>query len=403
MKVFIMAGGKGTRIAGLNKEIPKPMLSIAGKPILEWQIECLNKQRYNDITIIIGYLGHVIKDYLKDTVKYIEETEPLGTAGAMFMLKGLIEDDFLLINGDVIFDIDIKRFYAAHKNNPAIATIFTHPNDHPYDSGIVISNKDGMVLDWLTKEDERGYYKNKVNAGLHIFSKEILKFFEEPVKKDLDRDILKKMIPDGTLYAYDSPEYVKDVGTPERFYEVEKDIISGTVFAKNLSNKQKAVFIDRDGTINESAGFLRDINDFRLIDGVADAIKNINRSGYLAIVITNQPVVARGEITCRELEYIHNKMETLLGEQGAYLDDIFICPHHPDKGFEGEVLKYKTECNCRKPKPGMLFSAADKYNIDMSVSYMIGDKQTDKQAGESAGCKKYYKSLNDFSREVLCK
>jgi len=119
---------------------------------------------------------------------------------------------------------------------------------------------------------------------------------------------------------------------------------------------------------------------------VAEAIRMINRSGYLAIVVTNQPVIARGEVTWEMLNEIHRKMETLLGEQGAYLDDIFVCPHHPDKGFPGERPEYKVNCDCRKPKPGLLLRAAEKYNIDLSDSWMIGDRPQDAAAGAAAGC-----------------
>ena len=135
-------------------------------------------------------------------------------------------------------------------------------------------------------------------------------------------------------------------------------------------------------------GFLRNIDDFELIEGVAEAIKLINQSGYLAIVVTNQPVIARGEVSWEELYEIHKKMATLLGKDGAYVDGIYICPHHPDKGFEGERPEYKIECDCRKPKPGLLLQAAKDFNIDLSESYMIGDSHRDVEAGENAGVKK---------------
>lgn len=207
------------------------------------------------------------------------------------------------------------------------------------------------------------------------------------IKVDLDRQLLKPLSGSGKMFCYDSPEYVKDMGTPDRFHQVEEDFKAGRVSAKNLSNRQKAVFLDRDGTINKYVGFLRNINDFELIDGVAEAIKKINASGYLAIVVTNQPVIARGEVTFQKLEEIHNKMETELGLQGAYLDAIYYCPHHPHKGYEGEVPELKIECDCRKPKPGMLLKAASEYNIDLSQSYMIGDDEIDIKAGLAAGCK----------------
>lgn len=204
------------------------------------------------------------------------------------------------------------------------------------------------------------------------------------------------------MYVYDSPEYVKDMGTPERYHMVCADVKKGIVKAKNLQNKQKAVFLDRDGTINEYVGFLKNIGDFKLIDGVAEAIKKINNSGYLAIVVSNQPVIARGEVTIVELEEIHNKLETMLGQEGAYVDAIYYCPHHPDKGFEGERPEYKIECDCRKPKPGMLLKAAEKYNIDLSQSYMIGDSENDIMAGKAAGCRVVYVGDGELEGVVKC-
>ena len=388
-----MAGGKGTRIAQVNATVPKPMIPIEGKPILEYQIETLKKQGYTDIILIVGHMGNVIQKYFGDgsafgvQISYIVEEQPLGTAGALYFLKDEIQNDFLLLNGDIIFDVDIQKFLEYHCNQRTAATILTHPNSHPYDSGIIIADDKNRVTNWLHKEDERLWYKNRVNAGLHMFSPRIFESFHEAKKCDLDRDVLKPLIKEGELGVYDSPEYIKDMGTPDRYYAVIEDIKSGKVSAKNLKNKQKAIFLDRDGTINKYVGFLTDINEFELLDGVTEAIKMINESGYLAIVVTNQPVIARGEVSVEELQEIHNKMETLLGQAGAYIDDIFYCPHHPHKGYEGERPEYKIECECRKPKPGMLFAAAEKYNIDLSESWMIGDGENDIEAGKNAGCK----------------
>lgn len=413
MKTVIMAGGRGTRIASVASDIPKPMIEIHGKPILEYEIECLRKQGLTDITLIIGHLGHVIKEYFADGceygvhIEYVEEEVPLGTAGGLWFLKEKINEDFLLLNGDIIFDVDFHRFLKYHKQTGCVATILTHPNGHPYDSGLVMTDENSIVIKWLHKEDERTIYKNRVNAGIHILAPEVFKMFgEQPEKKDLDRDILKALIPLKKLAAYNSPEYVKDMGTPERYLMVAEDIASGLVESKNLNRKQRAVFLDRDGTINVYKGFVRSRDEFELIDDVAKAIKKLNESRYLVIVITNQPVIARGECTYKELNAIHEKMETLLGMEGAYIDDLFFCPHHPDKGFEGEVLELKFECACRKPEPGLFFMAAKKYNIDIRKSYMIGDDERDIQAGNAAGCRASYKidennSLLDWVNRIL--
>ena len=413
MKVVIMAGGKGTRIASVRSDVPKPMINICGKPILEHQIDNLKACGLTDINLVIGYLGDKIKEYFGDgskfgvNIEYFIEDHPLGTAGALFKMPQLTED-FLLLCGDVIIDVDFNRFIAFHKEHKAWASLVAHPNGHPYDSSLLVTEIDepkivgGMpedthrVIRWMAKEDERTYYKNRVNAGIELISPELLKETmknfvprhpETPDKIDLDRDVLKPNIPSGKIFAYDTPEYIKDMGTPDRFYETEKDIESGKVHARNLKNKQKAIFLDRDGTINKMVGFVTKPEQFELIEGAAEAIKAINKSGYLAIVVTNQPVIARGDCTFEELQSIHDKMETELGKVGAFVDAIYVCPHHTDKGFEGERPEYKCNCDCRKPKPGLLLQAAKDFNIDLSESYMIGDSHRDVEAGENARVK----------------
>lgn len=424
----------GTRIQSVRSDVPKPMIEICGKPILLYQIENLKSCGLTDITLVTGHLGHVIKDYFQDgskfgvKISYFNEDHPLGTAGALIKMlpenadtsfcPTVIDDDFLLLCGDVIFDIDFNRFISFHKKNNAWASLISHPNGHPYDSSLLVTEivppveKGGnpvntnRVTKWMAKEDERLYYKNLVNAGLELISPEMLretmKTFvprhpETPDKIDLDRDILKANIKSGKIFAYNSPEYIKDMGTPDRYYETEADIKSGKVHARNLSQKQKAVFLDRDGTINKSNGFITKADDFELLPWASEAVKKINKSGYLAIVVTNQPVIARGDCTFEELEEIHNKMETELGKDGAFLDGIYFCPHHTDKGFEGERPDYKFNCSCRKPNPGMILKAAEDFNIDLSKSFMVGDGKNDILAGEKAGCKENVLVSDDFT------
>ena len=419
-----MAGGKGTRIQSVASDIPKPMIPIGGVPVLEHEIRTLAAQGYRDIIITVSHLGAIISNYFEDgssfgvNIQYYHEEQPLGNAGALFKLRGQLgTEPFLLLNADAVFDVAFNRMVAFHKKHGGLVTLFTHPNAHPYDSGLIITDKNMSVEAWLTKEDTRPqFYKNRVNAGLHVIDPEVLDLIDiEPekigaidertgkvIKVDLDRQILKPLAGTGKMFCYDSPEYVKDMGTPERFHQVERDFKAGQVQAKNLVKKQKAVFLDRDGTINKYVGFLRDIDDFELLPGVCEAIKKINSSGYLAIIVTNQPVISRGEVTVDELDQIHNKLETLLGLKGAYVNAIYFCPHHPHKGFEGEVPELKIECECRKPKPGMLLHAAHDFNIDLSHSWMIGDGENDIKAGKASGCRTVLISEhnNDYGQDI---
>jgi D-glycero-D-manno-heptose 1,7-bisphosphate phosphatase len=151
--------------------------------------------------------------------------------------------------------------------------------------------------------------------------------------------------------------------------------------------KRRAIFLDRDGVINKQMDSLHKVEDFKLLSGVVDAVKKINKSKYLVIIITNQPDIAKGFCTFEDMDKIHEKMKGLLYEKGAHIDDIYICPHHPEKGFEGEVKELKIECECRKPKPGLLLKAIKEHNIDSEQSWMIGDSKMDVAAGQRAGLK----------------
>ena len=321
MKAVIQAGGKGTRISEITGDvIPKPMLEISGYPILYHQMMNLKKNGITDITVIIGHLGNVIKDYFGDgkqfglNISYVEEDpqKPLGTAGSLYFLKDKLKENFVFLLADVFIDIDFEKMEQYHIANNADVTLLTHPNGHPFDSDLVVE-EGGVVKAFDYKSNDRTTYnyKNLVNAGVMIFSPSIFNYLTELRKYNYEKDIIVPLINEGKVVSYKSSEYAKDMGTPERYRRVQEDYNSGICDAKNLANKQKAIFLDRDGTINEYVGFLRKEEDFRLIPGVSEAIKKINNSGYLAIVVTNQPVIARGEVTEEGLEEIHKKMETL--------------------------------------------------------------------------------------------
>ena len=394
-QAVIMAGGKGTRLTSITKdEIPKPMVSVLGKPLLAWQVEKLRENGITDIYFIIGHLGKKIQEYFGDgrsfgiKASYIEEKEPLGTAGVFYYLKDLIKkEDFYLIFGDVIFDVDLSRMEMFHKEHRAKATLFVHPNSHPFDSDIVELDENGRVVDLDYKDHVRDYhYKNLVNAGLYLLDISVCDWVDQPVKMDLEKDVFARMVKQKMpVFGYQSPEYIKDVGIPERIALAAADMERGIITAKNLKRMQKCVFIDRDGTLNRYKGFISKTDDIELEDNVAEALRLLNQSAWLVIAITNQPVVARGMCSIEEVKDIHKKLETLLGEKGAYVDDILFCPHHPEKGFSGENPAYKISCDCRKPGIGLIRQCEEKYHIDLSKSWMVGDTTTDIQTGKKAG------------------
>jgi histidinol-phosphate phosphatase family protein len=390
----IQAGGKGTRMIALTGDrIPKPMLPLNGKPMIQWQIENLAEHGIRDVCIITGHLGEVIEDYFGDgssfgiSITYVKEKEPLGSAGALYYVKEIAgQRNVILVFGDVMVKLDWNRMIGFHEENGALATLLVHPNAHPYDSDLVIMDRASRVTGIHSKSIVRdGWYENLVNAGIYILDHELINQFEKAERKDLEKDILAPLMGHGRIYGYKTPEYVKDAGTPERFQSCCREQAAGIWDAKCLGKKQRAIFLDRDGTINRYNGLISREEQLELETNAAEAVRRINSSGYLAICITNQPVVARGMCEMEDVERIHRKLQTLLGQEGAYLDDIVFCPHHPDKGYPEENPRYKVECSCRKPATGMIDRMAEKYNVDLSQSYMVGDTTTDIQTGINAG------------------
>jgi len=395
MQVVILAGGKGARLGALTERLPKPMLPLAGKPILEHQIELARRYGAREIILLTGHLGQVIEDYFGDgaergvPIRCRRESQPLGTAGAIKHIEPWIHGDFLVFYGDILMDVDLARLAGFHAAKAALATLAVHPNGHPQDSDLLEIDAQGRVTAFHPKPREAGrYFHNLVNAALYVLSPRLLQHVAPGQFSDLGRDVFPRLVQAGqAVYGYNTPEYLVDIGTRERLQTVELDVRSGKVARLNRAHPRRAVFLDRDGVLNLDTDHVRSPDQLRLLPGVAEAVRRINASEYLVVVVTNQPAIAKGFLSECELDRIHAKLETLLGAEGAYLDRIYYCPHHPDKGFAGERPEYKVICDCRKPAPGMLLRAAGELNIDLGGSFMVGDRTSDLLAGRAAGCK----------------
>lgn len=234
MQAVIMAGGKGSRLAAVTKdEIPKPMVPLAGKPLLLWQIEELKRNGIEDVTIVIGHLGNIIMQFFGDGsrygihITYIKERQPLGTAGAFYELKPLLSGQyFLLVFGDVYFAVDISRMEDYHLKHQSKATLFVHPNGHPQDSDIVVMDEGGRVVHILFKHEPRtDRLDDCVNAGLYILDRSVCECVKKGQKMALEKDILAPMAKKrDRIYGYYSSEYIKDLGTPERIHQAEAEL-----------------------------------------------------------------------------------------------------------------------------------------------------------------------------------
>jgi len=390
----ILAGGFGTRLSHQFPGIPKPMVPISGVPILERIIAECKRYGYVDILLVLHHLPDQISTHFGDgsnfgvAIKYHIESEPMGTGGALLSVRELLAETFLVLYADVFTSVNLSHFSQFHKDNCADISIVVHPNDHPFDSDLIIIDGDKRVVAFdAPPHDGPDILANLVNAALYLVNKDALDTYIDYSGKF---DIAQRLFPDllaagRTIFAYNTQEYIKDMGTPDRRTRVETDLITGVCASRSLSIARKAIFVDRDGTVNVERGYVTKPNELELISGAGNAIKKINKSKYLAVCITNQPVIARGECSFKMLDMIHNHLDVLLGEHGSYLDGLYFCPHHTDSGFSGEIPDLKKNCDCRKPEPGLFLRASSELSINLSKSWMIGDRSTDVAAAKLAG------------------
>ena len=285
MKAIILAGGQGTRLYPLTKKIPKLLIRIGNKPIIEHQILLLKRHGIKEIWILLGHFGEQIEEYLgngkkwKVVIRYCQEEKPLGTAGTLRQLENNIKEDFLVLSGDVMLDIDIRRFINWHRRKRgSIATLAVHPSDHPFDSDLVETDINGRITSLLKRPHPSGrFFHNLSIASAFIFSPKVFNYIPLGEKSDFEKNILPKILKSkGKVYAYKTPEYLKDMGTHERLRQVRQDFFSGKVRRLNLKNKRKAVFLDRDGVINKEVDKLSKIKDLKIYSFSAKAIKKIN-------------------------------------------------------------------------------------------------------------------------------
>lgn len=367
-QVLVLAGGQGTRLKGVSGDIPKALVRIGGKPVLEHQLELAVKHGFRDFVFFTGYQGEKIEAVFSDgsrwnaRIRYRREKEPLGTAGCVLDGYDSLAERFLVLYADTLFNIDLRHFWEKHESHGAAATLFLHPNDHPFDSDLIRLNRDQAIEGFFPaphRVREGDFLPNIVNAALYAINKTALarlvhEWKKQPRKMDFVKDVFPSLLKNGqSLAGYVSREYIKDMGTPERLNEVEEDFRSGKIARGSRNFCRPAIFLDRDGTLTSERQAVHE-EELQLFKGAGSAVRRINRSEYLSVLVTNQPFVARGDLTEERLKNIHNKLETLLGMERSYLDAIYYCPHHPDKGFPTERKDLKIHCDCRKPAIGMV-------------------------------------------------
>lgn len=391
----IVAGGRATRLGPLAAQVPKCLLPVGGRTVLDHQLRALAPVDPSHTIVAAGHLAEQVRDHVAGRgVDVHVEAVPRGSGGAVRDAIGAIGarrprsgDEVVVLLGDVLTNADLRALVAAHRAASADATVLVHPNDHPYDSDLVECDADGRIVALHPKPHPAGIDRqNLVIAGAYVLAPHVVDGIDAERPSDLSQDVIGGLVASGAhVLAHRSCAYVKDMGTPSRYARVEEDWRNGTVAARAPGVARPGVILDRDGTIVHRAGLVTDPDQIVVPDEVARAIAACNRAGLLVAVATNQSVLARGLLDGDGLRRVHARVETRLGEHGAWIDGWFVCPHHPDAGYPGEVAALKVACTCRKPATGLLEQAMRELPFDRDRTIFLGDASTDVEAGRRAG------------------
>ena len=397
-QAVITLGGKGTRLKEITNDVPKPLWRIEGYSALNWAMKVLVREGIENFIWITNYKHNLfldeanfLKDFYKIKILIHQEVEQKGEAGSLLDISKKLNNQFLFLNGDIIFDLDISRLFKFHIVNNSDITFVTHLTTHPEDSDCIIEDKNLSIYKYKLKNENKnanGFYLG--NAGLSIITKRVIKeviMSHKNTKKELSlfQDfVIFSHKKNFNVFSYNTSEYLKDMGTPERLKKVSRDIKNGEVERYSYRNKQRAMFIDRDNTLNKcfEGEYIVDINQINLFE---KRIKNISKLAIdfdLVILITNQPQISMGKVSWQKVIEINGEIIVRCQSLGLNISSFYLCPHHIIKGFKDEIIALKSSCFCRKPQPGLFLEAAFNRNIDLNNSIMIGDSWRDKKAAE---------------------
>ncbi|MFH1173784.1 MAG: HAD-IIIA family hydrolase [archaeon] len=395
--IVIVAGGLATRMQPFTQTIPKCLIPLGDRPLIEHQLLEFKRQGYTNIIFCVAHLAEQVKAYFGNGEKigmhidYSAEPEQLlGTAGSVGLLRKKIDDTFIVFYGDVLTPLQLDDALAQHNRHHAACTVVVRDLPKGYKSSSLIrTDAQFMITSFIEKptpEDFANSTNAYINNGIYIIEPSVFEYILEGKKVDFAKDVFPKLLVNKErMQAFVCNDF-REFGRLEKYLRFRvawkgKDIM-------HMTKKRKAIFLDRDGVINKNAENITSPEQFELLPGVVEAIKRINESDYFAIIVTNQPIIAKGFMTFSDLDRVHKKMTDALAAEGAYIDAIYVCPHHPEKGFFGEIPELKMDCDCRKPKPGLILQAKkDDPYLDLSESWMIGDSPSDIAAGKAAGCK----------------
>ncbi len=376
-QAVILAGGRGERLRPFTDTMPKPMIPINGRSFLEYLIETLKENGVTEVVLLIGYLSEKITEYFGDgskfgiNIKYstlplFDEDGSENESGTRIKTAApLLDDFFLLMYCDNYWPLDLKKLSEFYFKQGVLASVTVYTNKDNFTKNNILVDDKGIVVKYDRSRETPNL--NGVEIGFFIIDKKVLEMFPDH-KFHFEKEILPRLVEKRELSGYLTDHRYYSTSTPER---VE-------LIAKFLQPK-KVVFLDRDGVINKKppkADYVKKWQEFEFLPGAIEGLELLSQNNYDIYLISNQSGIARGMMIKEDLDDIQRKMEEELARNNVKIAGAYFCLHGWDDG-----------CDCRKPKPGLLFQAARENNLDLSKVIFIGDDERDIMAGEAAGCK----------------
>jgi len=373
----ILVGGLGTRLGTLTEGCPKPLLGVAGRPFLEYLLRNIRRYGYDDFILLAGYRGDMVEAFASSTlreelgcrIRVVVEPAPMGTGGALRYAAGMLQEQFLLLNGDSFFDFNLLDLSTRIVGSNVLVRLALRQVLDASRYGTVELDAD-CIIAFRERPESPG--PGLVNGGVYVLSREILKYIGEGACS-LERDVFPVLAKDRAIVGFTYEGFFLDIGIPDDFTRAQQAIPHVM--------RRPAVFFDRDGVLNHDSGYTYKIEDFHWMKGATQAIRQLNDLGWYVFVVTNQAGVARGYYGEDDVQKLHAWMNEDLQRSGAHVDDFRYCPHHID----GAVENYTQTCSCRKPEPGMILDLLEHWPVDLQLSLLVGDKESDLEAAESAG------------------
>jgi histidinol-phosphate phosphatase family protein len=367
-QAVILAGGRGSRLGPYTDMRPKPMVELHGRPFLEYLVEMLRQQGFSEVLLLLGYLAHVVQDHFGDGSRFgvrisysVTAPEDLTTK-RLLVARDHLDDVFLLMYCDNYWPMQFERLWDQYQASRALALTTVYSNKDGYSRDSVKVGPDGFIEIFDRSRTTPGL--KGVEISYAILRRDLLDRLSEP-NLLIEEALYPALARERQLVAHVTDHRYYSVGSPERLP------LTTTFLARH-----PAVILDRDGVLNRRpprGQYVRDVAEFEWLPGSLEALRSFHEAGYRVIVASNQAGLARGQLTNESLHAIHSRMEVEARAAGGAIDAIYYCPHDWDAG-----------CDCRKPKPGLLFQAQRDFSLDLTRTYFLGDDERDLQAADAA-------------------